>query len=314
MKPGSILIAGPVNVRASLEAVLAERGFRAHGCSFSDLIATCAGASPSLVVLAGSMKGVELGVAASALAEHVATRAIPVVILTGEPGAPPSRRADAAPLTLVLSAQGIDAVATRLIELAQASAAPKGQGGVVVEPGPSSKSGGDAAPDGRLSPFLVGEPTEDTGSGPIRALHLHATIANEPSSDVTRSRDWTWEDSPQGTALTDDNDDQKAAKQRRLARTMMGVAPARPGSEASAPGQAQGPDEGDGDMPAPAASRAGAWGAKSDSVAPTGFPPARAKPLARAALRKAEASTVGPLPDEEQAPFISPIVGPPRST
>ena len=101
MKPDvpNVLIAGPVNVRASLEQALGERGVRVHGCSFPDLIATCAGSSPRLVVLAGSMKGVELNMAATALAEHAATRAIPVVILTGEPGAPPARRPDAAPLS-----------------------------------------------------------------------------------------------------------------------------------------------------------------------------------------------------------------------
>jgi hypothetical protein len=313
----SILIAGPVNVRASLEQALTQHDVRVHGCSFPDLIATCAGTSPSLVVLAGTMKGVELGMAATALAEHVATRAIPVAILTAEPGVPPVRRADAAPLTLVLSHQGITSVVERLVELARSGQRPQGRPGAIAEEAGASKSGGEPQVDDRLDPFLSGEPTEDTGSGPIRALHLQASIASEPSTNVTRSRDWTWEDSPQGTALTDDNDDQKAAKQRRLARTMMGVAPAAPGG-ASGQGPAQGPGvdggEGDGDMPAPAASRAGAWGAKSDSVMPTGFPPSRPKPLARAALRKAEPSTVGPLPtDEEQAPVISPIVGPPRT-
>ncbi|MBK7152487.1 MAG: hypothetical protein IPH72_12135 [Sandaracinaceae bacterium] len=313
----SILIAGPVNVRASLEQALTQHDVRVHGCSFPDLIATCAGTSPSLVVLAGTMKGVELGMAATALAEHVATRAIPVAILTAEPGVPPARRADAAPLTLVLSHQGITSVVERLVELARSGQRPQGRPGAIAEEAGASKSGGEPQVDDRLDPFLSGEPTEDTGSGPIRALHLQASIASEPSTNVTRSRDWTWEDSPQGTALTDDNDDQKAAKQRRLARTMMGVAPAAPGG-ASGQGPAQGPGvdggEGDGDMPAPAASRAGAWGAKSDSVMPTGFPPSRPKPLARAALRKAEPSTVGPLPtDEEQAPVISPIVGPPRT-
>jgi len=315
--PPSILIAGPVNVRASLEQALTAREVRVHGCSFPDLIATCAGTSPSLVVLAGTMKGVELGMAATALAEHVATRAIPVAILTAEPGVPPARRADAAPLTLVLSHQGITSVVERLVELSRSGQRPQGRPGAVAEEAGASKSGVEPQVDDRLDPFLSDEPSEDTGSGPIRALHLQASIASEPSTNVTRSRDWTWEDSPQGTALTDDNDDQKAAKQRRLARTMMGVAPAAPGA-AAGQGPTQGPGvdggEGEGDMPAPAASRAGAWGAKSDSVMPTGFPPSRPKPLARAALRKAEPSTVGPLPtDEEQAPVISPIVGPPRT-
>ena len=128
----SILIAGPVNVRASLEQALVPHEVRVHGCSFPDLIATCAGTSPSLVVLAGSMKGVELGMAATALADHVATRGIPVAILTAEPGVPPARRSDAAPLTLVLSHQGIVSVAERLVELARNAQGPRGRAGAVA--------------------------------------------------------------------------------------------------------------------------------------------------------------------------------------
>ncbi len=309
--PGSpsILIAGPVNVRASLERALGEHEVRVHGCSFSDLIATCAGTSPALVVLAGSMKGAELNVGATALADHAATRNTPVAILTSEPGAPPTRRADAAPMTLVLSHQGIAHVAARLAELAQRSPAPRPPA-PIAEESVSSIRGGKPLSGGRLDPFLDGDPTEDTGSGPIRALHLRASIASDASPVEASARDWTWEDSPQGTPVTDDNELKDSAKRRRLARTMMGVAPAKP-SGATGGGPVQGSGVGaDDELPAPRASRAGVWGSTSESSAPTGFP--AAKPLARAVLRKAEPSHVGPLPDEGQAPVISPIVAPLR--
>ena len=53
------------------------------------------------------MRSVTWSSFALVLADHVATRCIPVAILTAEPGVPPARRSDAAPLTLVLSHQGI---------------------------------------------------------------------------------------------------------------------------------------------------------------------------------------------------------------